>query len=180
MAVIPMITWVLAGSPACGLKKFETSLSDEATLPGTIGQPLPITGPEALGYKGGFNGLNLAQERNFQNNGVKPGDVDSITVISARLQGTKSIDDLGALLMSVELWVEGPTPDLPRKTIATITEFGAGSNAADFTVMSGFNLKPYAVAPSMKVGTNILLKQRPAFDTTLRTTIKLLVDIHLL
>lgn len=160
----------------CGaLDDFEHVLQDEASIPGSFFQ----TSPFALGYSGGFNDIQLSSSKSFQNAGVTPGDVDAIFVVSARLEGTKpQIDRLDVLLGRVEIHVEAP--GVEKRTIATIEEIPPNASAVDLTVAPDFNLKPYAVAPSMQVGADVTLKQAPALETTLRTTIVLHVDINLL
>jgi hypothetical protein len=163
-------------SAGCGLNKFDDTLTDEATIPGklmTMGQPFSLT------YSGGFqSGLDLSSEKTFQNNGVSPDKVDAIFVKKVHIEGTNpQIDRLDVILQSLTIWVEAP--NVPRQTIATGSDFPAMSSAADLMVMSQINLKPYAVSKSMKVGTDVVLKQQPAFSTTIKTTVTIEVDIHL-
>jgi hypothetical protein len=158
----------------CGLNKFKESVEDTATIPGTT----TLMQPFALGYMGGFNSLNLSQSKGFQNAGVTPSNVDAIFVESVHLEAMNpGVDDFGAILASVTLWVVAPS--VQKATIATQTGFPAGSSSADLMVVPNLNIKPFAVQPMMQVGADVVLKQHPAFNTTITTTVNLLVDIHL-
>ena len=71
--------------------------------------------------------------------------------------------------------------DMPAGTIKDITvdrkDFSAVYTLA---IDPGVNLQPYATAPTMKISTEIKLKQKPLFDTTVKTTVTLQVNINLL
>ena len=173
-AIAFIMVFAVLGSACGAIDEFDHTMQDEATIPGSYDQ----TGPFALNYSGGFNSVSLSQEKSFQNAGVEPGDVDSIKVTSVRLEGKNpQIDRLDVLLESVTIWIEAP--QLERKTIASGANFPQGSSATDLMVPD-VELQPYAEAPSMKVGADVVIKQEPLFDTTLRTTIVLHVDIDLL
>jgi hypothetical protein len=173
-AIAFILICAVLGAACSAIDEFDHTMQDEATIPGTYDQ----TGPFALNYGGGFNSVSLSQEKSFQNAGVEPGDVDSIKVTSVRFEGKNpQIDRLDVLLESVTIWVEAP--NLERKTIAMGANFPQNSTAVDLTVPD-VELQPYAEAPSMKVGADVIIKQKPLFDTTLRTTIVLHVDIDVL
>lgn len=169
---------LFAASACGGIDHFEHVMVDEATVPGSS----MINGPFSVQYGGDFNGVDLSKSESFSNNGVDPNDVDAIFVKAVRLEGTRpDVDRLNVILNSVVIWVQAP--DLPRVVVASSYNF-PNSNQASIEVVAAedgesINLKPYATAASMTVGTDINLKVQPAFDTTLRTTITLLVDINL-
>lgn len=161
----------------CGLDDFEQTLTDEASIPARVAGG----GKVDLRYGGRFGNLNLSKSESFSNKGVDPKDVDAIFVKSARIEGIKppapAQPRLDLLLESVELWVEAP--DQTRKVVASGRQFPPNSYVVDLEVSSDFNLKDYATAPSMTIGTNVILKTQPALDTTLRTTVTLLIDVNL-
>lgn len=169
---------LFAASACGGIDHFEHTMVDEATVPGSS----MINGPFSVQYGGAFNGVDLAKSESFSNNGVDPNDVDAIFIKAVRFEGTRpDVDRLDVLLNAAVLWVEAP--GLPRVTVASRYEFPS-SNQTTLEVVAGedgesINLKPYATAASMTVGTDINLKLQPAFTTTFRTTITLLVDINL-
>src|SRR5258708_19587955 len=82
---------------ACGLNKFDETLTDQASIPGTVGMGQPF----ALGYSGGFNSLDLSNDKTFQNNGVKPSQDAAIFAKSVHIEGpSPPISHLHALLNS--------------------------------------------------------------------------------
>lgn len=163
---------------ACGaLDQFEHTITDEATIPGMLSE-----GPFSPTFGMSFSGIDLSKSQSFANAGVGPGDVDAIYVKSVLVEGTHaSVDRLDVLFNSITLWVEAP--GVPRQTIATKYMFERSNQASldvsDDGMGMAINLKPYAVAASMSVGSDVNVKTKPAFETTLRTTIVLLVDINL-
>lgn len=155
----------------CGLDEFEVVLEDEATIPGTFGTGNPFQ----LNY-GTLGSLQLGSQREFVNNDVSPSDVDAIYVRSATVEGTEpQKDNLGVLLSKVELFVRAP--GLETRSIAEQSAFSSGPSAV-LNVDSALNLKPYATAPSMGVDVEVILKQQPLFQTTLKTRMVLFVDIN--
>ena len=162
------------GASGCGLADFQTTVSDEASIPGASDPPSPLGW---TGFTGSFASLNLSADKSFTNAGVKPSDVNSILVKSVHLAGADpGKDDLGAILESVTLSVEAP--GLAKTSFATISPLPSGYQA-DMTVDGSLNLKPYATAPTMTISAAMTLKQRPALQTTLETTITLVIDPHL-
>src|SRR5689334_8489314 len=90
-------TAALAGA-GCGLNKFDETVEDEATIPGSYMSPAPF----ALGFMGGFNSLDLSTQKGFKNAGVTPDKVDAIYVKSVHLEGSRpDIDRLDVILKSV-------------------------------------------------------------------------------
>lgn len=170
-----MLLCLPLGVGCAALDEFEHVMEDEATIPGTI----MMAGPFSLGYNGGFNDVRLSQEQSFQNAGVTPDDVDAIFVQEVHIEAKNpQIDRLDVILDSIELYVAAEGE--PTLTIATARDLAPMTTALDLTVDRTVNLKPYAVKPSMRVGANLVLKQKPLFETTLETTIRLLIDINLL
>lgn len=180
---------ILAG---CGsLDDFEEVIRDEATLP----RMQPSGTPLSADYGGSFADLELSQAKNFQNQGVEPGDVDAIFVKSIDLavdsgSNDDQIDRLGLYVDSVEIWVKSPNepkmtigrlPMAPDARTASLTiESAFAPNAAD---MDGTGLKPYAVDESMTVGADVVLTENGAgtfLNIKLITTMTLLIDVDIL
>lgn len=176
----------------CGsLDDFEEVITDEATLP----RMQPAGTPLSADYGGSFDGLKLSQARNFQNEGVEPGDVDAIFVKSIDVtvdsgSGNDTIDRLDLYVESVEIWVEAPgeakktigrLPMAPSDRSASLTiEPEFAPSAAD---MDGTGLKPYAVADSMTVGADVVLTENGSgtfLNIKLITTMTLLIDVDIL
>src|SRR5262245_25889765 len=76
-------------STACGIDQFDHTMEDTVTIPGTVTAGSPF----AVNYMGGFNMVDLSSSQSFANAGVKPGDVDSITVKSVHLEGAHPSTD---------------------------------------------------------------------------------------
>jgi len=164
---------VLAG---CGaLDDFEVSVSDEATIEGKF-----LNQPEGLSFGGSFGGLRLETTKQFTDQGADPSDVDAIFVKSITVEATNPAGiNLAPILSSVSLFVAAPGQ--PKLAIGTATlDANAQLKSLSLDAMTMTNLKPWAVAGPLTMSADIVLRQKPAFDTTLRTTVLLLVDINLL
>jgi hypothetical protein len=165
-------------SACAALDEFEEVLVDETTIPATS----PVASPFAPGFGGGFGGIELSKSRAFGDAGVSPSDVDAIFVRSVRIEadsgsGNLELDRLDRLLTSINLYVEAPGQE--RRVIAQLAAFPAAASA-DLLVETMLNLKPWAVAPSMSIGAELVLTRRPAVNVKLKTTVTLLVDVNLL
>jgi hypothetical protein len=168
-----LMAMAAASLSGCGIAKFETTIADQATIPGTF-QMAPL----GLGYGAAFNDLHLDTDKSFTNAGVKPSDVNTIFVKSVHVEATMpERDRLDVILASMKMFVEAPGVD--KQQIAWIDAFPMGA-AADLMVDSTINLKPYATAPSMKVSAEVVLKKAPLFPTTIKTIVTLAVDPHVL
>lgn len=183
-------TWIATSLLAptilsCGaLDEFEQTIVDETTIPFTQSAAAPW---QPSFNAGGFSNVNVSSLREFQNNGVEPGDVDAIYVKSATLDlatgaNDPAFDQLDNFIVSVELFVE--SPGLPRQVVAKKDMMPeTASTTLDITpgdMLPGVNLKPYATAPSMSFGAELRLKEQRGVNATLTTTVVLLVDINLL
>ncbi len=169
----------LTASTGCGLDDFEEEIIEEITIPASpmIGNPFDAEG------SAGLNNLQLSAAKNFQNQGVTPGDVDAIFVKSIRMEvvlpagAPDIVGHMDNYLTQVEFFVE--SPGVPRESLGTLDNVPM-ELSADLAVNTALNLKPYAVAESMKIGAEITLKQEPAINVTFRTILTLLIDINLL
>ncbi|MBI2377465.1 MAG: hypothetical protein HYV07_25920 [Deltaproteobacteria bacterium] len=172
------LVWALPLVPlfaGCGaLDDFETQIEDQATIPGTFGTGMPGT----LDFGGSFDSLQLSSNREFDNRGVDPSDVDAIFVKSVRVESTEPMRDrLDVLIDEITLVIEAP--GLDSRTLASKSELPMGPSV-ELDVDPTFNLKPYAVASSMSISATLTLKQQPTFTTTLRTIVTLAIDVNLL
>lgn len=170
---------------ACGaLDEFKQTIVDTTTIPFTQPAQAPFT-PSFSG--GGFSSVDVSNLQEFKNNGVSAGDVDAIWVESVTLDlstgaNNPAIDQLDNFIVSVQLFVEAP--GLPRQVVATKTMMPeTASTTLDITpgdMTPGFNLKPYAIAPSMSFGAQLMLKDPRGVNAQLTTTVVLVVDLNLL
>lgn len=165
---------------ACGgLDEFEEVIVEEATIrmtDGTAGAPF------APMYGAGFSNIDLSQAKTFNNEGLSPGDVDAIYVKSVQLEvstGANSpvVDRLDLYVERMEMTVEA---DGQAKTAFATLDPVPMATVADLDVPMDFDMKPYAVAPSMTVGASVMLKEPRGVVVTLKTTITLLIDVNIL
>lgn len=165
---------LLALASGCGaFDDFDVTLTDQATIPGNWILGVPNTLPYSS-----FGAVDLKASKEFANMGVSPGDIDAIFVKSVTIEGTEpQKDNLGVILESVTFFVEAP--GVERRQLATGMGFPQ-SYKADLTPDTMLNLKPYAEAASMKLDGQVKIKKQPLFDTTVKTTVVLHVDINLL
>lgn len=122
-----------------------------------------------------FVQFDIAQTEEFQNQGAKKSQIDSIYLTLLRLEITDppSGQDL-TFVESVEFYVEAE--GLDRVRVASGGPFEAGQTVTDLD-LDGVDLAPYATAPSMDITTEVT-GHRPANDTTIEGTIELLVDVN--
>ncbi len=168
------IAFTLAAA-GCGIDDFEFTIQDSATISGTAFQ---AGIPGALDYGAGFDSVKLETNKSFLDQGVSPDDVDGIFVKSVNIAGgNPEIDRLDVILESIKISVNAKGQ--PELIFASGSNFPSPSRAVDLETMTETNLKSYAVAGDMSVGAEIVIKTPPALQTTLNTTIDLLVDINL-
>ena len=190
---------------ACaGLDDFETEVTDEATIDGTY----LMNSPNSLNFGGQYSNLQLSATKEFQDQGIDPDDVDAIYITGITIEATTPEGArLDPIIRSIDFSVSAPgqstkligrsiVPDGELRVIELgspnasgcsdvqyVDEMSCQSNGGEW-LSSSFadmeNIKDYATADSMSVTANVELKQKPLFTTTLRTTIKLLIDINLL
>jgi hypothetical protein len=155
---------------ACGeLDQVDLTRSAEATIPGSAGAPpLEVSAIGAVGLSIGRDAL--AAE------GVDPDDVDSARLRALRIE-VVSGESLERWLSSVAFYVEAP--GLARVLVAQragIRDLPAGTTAVELET-TGVDLKPYLVAPTTSVTTEVS-GSAPASDTTLRATATIRVDVN--
>ena len=160
----------------CGaLDEFEEVIVDEALLPRQT-----TVGPFSPQFGGSLTNIDLSASREFRNNDVSPGDVDAIFVRSIVVEtdaGQPDLSNMSLYISRIEFYVEAD--GVERRTLGTLTDIPMATSAR-IPVDSDLNLKPYATAPSMRVGTNVDIHTQPFVNVTFRTTLTLLVDINLL
>ncbi len=164
-----------AGCDSVKLDTFTITRTGSADIPGGPGLPV-LSSVLSLG---GLNDMKFSDSQEFKNQGVKPSDVDSVTLSKLRLDVTKpaSGQDL-TFFKSVKFYAEGKDPAgaaLPRVLLASGGPFTAGQNGVDLT-LTHVELKPYLTAPSMSI-TSDVDGQPPKQDSTVRATISLRVDV---
>ena len=189
---------------ACaGLDDFKTEVTDEATIDGTY----LMNTPSSLNFGGQYGNLQLSATKDFQDQGIDPDDVDAIYITGIVIEAINPEGArLDPIIRSLDFSISAPgqaekligrsiIPDGELRIIELGSPTASGCSNAQYSyemscaangaqwLSSSFadmeNIKDYATADSMSVTANVELKQKPLFTTTLRTTIKLLVDINL-
>lgn len=181
----------LASSACSALDTFEEVIADEAVIPANRSSQTPFE----PSFANSFNAIDLSKSSGFDRNDVKPSDVDAIFVrrihvsMSVGLNSPDTLNRLDHAFESMLFYVEADGQD--RRTIAQLpipeansTAGGAvmpATAAVDLPVDTTLNLKPFVLAPNMRMGTELILKaDRPPFDITLKAEVTLLIDINLL
>jgi hypothetical protein len=149
------------------IDNFEVDVGAKATIPaGTVLDEL--IGVLAFDE---FQSISLTQE--LDNQGVSKDDVDSVRMISLALVIDGPAGANFDFLESIAFFAE--TEGQPRVLVAEIDPVPKGQTTLDL-VMSGVELKPYVVAPSMKLSTTTKGK-RPPQETMVSAAGVLDVDV---
>ncbi|HVK68609.1 MAG TPA: hypothetical protein VM694_29320 [Polyangium sp.] len=149
------------------LDNFEVDVGAKATIPpGTILEEL--LGVLAFDE---FQSINLTQE--LDNQGVTKEDIDSVRMISLALVIEGPAGANFDFIESIAFFAE--TEGQPKVLVAELDPVPKGKISLDF-VVSGAELKPYVVAPSMKLTTTTKGK-RPPQETRVSAAAVLDVDV---
>lgn len=165
-AVFCFALTLLAG---CGLASFDVPVSGSATIPGSplgalewVDQALPL--PE------GLTSISISDSKEFENEGARPGDVESVKLTSMKLQ-VREGDDLD-FLEKVSFFAA--TEGKPEILIAEGT-IPKGARSVNLRTTDA-ELKGYALARKMTVtakGTG----RPPLHDTTLEVKANFFVEV---
>mgnify|MGYP006906266911 CR=1 FL=1 len=165
-------TLMLGAWVACGnatLAHIELEGKDEVTVSGgSIIEDL-------LGDLGfdGFTNMNLADSEKLKNQGVEPGDIKDVRLVSFELETLSPKDGDLSFLSTVEIWVE--SPGLEPVLIAEAVEFPKGTKVVSFDVMD-VDLTDFVVSESMTLTTEIEANS-PKDDTRIRASYLLDVGV---
>ena len=156
-------TLLLGAWVACGgrtLTHIELDGSDTALVEqGTVVEALVGN----LGF-GGFTAMNVTTDQRLQNQGVEPGDISMVQLISFELEVLDPANGDLSFLQDFEVWVEAP--GLEPVKIAEYDGFAAGQTLASFDVFD-VDLTAYVVSESMTLRTSVDAN-RPEDDTLLQ------------
>ncbi|MRG96726.1 hypothetical protein [Polyangium spumosum] len=149
------------------LDNFEVDVAAKATIPaGTVLDELL----GVLAFEE-FQSINLTQE--LDNQGVTKDDVDSVRMISLALVIDGPSGANFDFLESLAFYAE--TEGQERVLVAELAPVPKGQTSIEL-VMSGAELKPYVVAPSMKL-TTAAKGKRPPQETRVTAAAVLDVDV---
>jgi hypothetical protein len=116
--------------------------------------------------------IDLTNE--LKNQGVTKEDVDSVRLLRFTLSIEGPPGATFDFLDSLTFYIE--TDGVPRAVLARLPAVPAGATQLTLDIEEGLELKPYVVAPSMKI-TSEVKGTRPEQDTTVRADLTLDVDV---
>lgn len=122
----------------------------------------------------GFDSIDLSQE--LQNQGVTKDDVDSVKLTSFTLTIEAPPGQTFDFLDSLAFFAE--SKGLDKVQIASLNPVPKGKSKLTLDVNGDVDLKPYVVAPSMTVSSEVD-GSRPDNDTTVAASVVLDVDVHI-
>lgn len=125
-----------------------------------------------LGFRD-FDDVKVRSSAEWNNSGINPEDVDSVTIDRLRMRVKSPSDSDLAYLTHVVFYAEAPNQ--PKVKIAERNGFPSGTRDIDFDV-SGVELKPYVTADSMRISSEMTAAGCPAKEQTIETTITFSVD----
>lgn len=120
-----------------------------------------------------FQRIDLSAE--FENQGVTKDDVDAVHIVHFTLRIESPADGSFDFLRSASFFAE--TDGQPRVLIAKLDEVPRGARELSMDVIDGVALKPYVVAPSMRITSEARVSGRPDEETTVAADVLLDVDI---
>ncbi|APR85778.1 Hypothetical protein A7982_11127 [Minicystis rosea] len=153
------------------LDNFDVSVTGKVTIPAAT--VLDTVLANALGFAG-FDKIDFSQS--FANQGVTKDQVDSVHLTAFGLVITAPADGNFDFLDSLSFTVEADGQDSVE--IARIDSVPKGQNRIDLDVSSDVDLKPYVVAPSMRIRGEAK-GSRPMSETELTAGAVFDVDIHI-
>ncbi len=127
-----------------------------------------------LGFEA-FTQMNIVAAEELQNQGVEPGDISSVQLVSFELEVTAPDSGDLSFFESFSVWVEAP--GLEPVLIADTEDFSEGSRVVSFDVYD-VDLTDYVVSESMTLSTDIVAG-RPAEETVVKATYLLDVGVTL-
>lgn len=150
------------------IDNFEVAVGGKGTIPkGTLIDELLASLELAE-----FQSIDLTNE--LKNQGVTKDDVDSVRLLSftIAIEGPPgaTFDFLDSITFSIR------TEGAPTRVLARLAAVPAGATELTLEVEPDVELKPYVVAPSMTITSEVKGK-RPDQDTTVRADLTLDVDV---
>jgi hypothetical protein len=161
----------LVGLTMCAnLNNIDVSAGGKATIPkSTLIDKL--LGSVAFG---GFDSVDFTTE--FKNQGVTKGDVDAVHLKTMTLDVESPDTGSFDFIQSVHFFAQAD--GLDKVEIASIDSIPKGKKHLDLIVNASADLKPYVVAPSMRILSEVQ-GARPDQDTTVAASVVLDVDVHI-
>jgi hypothetical protein len=155
----------------CGDGLFTFSVAEEAELVVEQGTVLETLVGD-LGF-GEFVSMDITANQGFANQGVEPGDISEVELVSFSLSASEPDGADLSFLDSVELFVEAP--ELPRVRVAVAEAFPVGQPTVAFGV-DPIDLAPYVVSRSMTLSAEVE-GRRPDQDITVVAAFELDIGV---
>lgn len=125
-----------------------------------------------LGFEA-FTQMNVVAAEELQNQGVEPGDISSVLLVSFELEAEQPANGDLAFFDSVSVYVEAP--GLQPVLLAEATDFPEGEPVVSFDVYD-VDLTEYVVSESMTLSTDIVAG-RPTEETVVKASYLLDVGV---
>jgi hypothetical protein len=116
---------------------------------------------------GQFSDIQFDDTQEFENQGVEREDVESVHLTDLKMRVKSPEGKDMSYLSRVTFFAEAD--GVERVQVGDQTSFPAGAGTVSFT-LSGAELKPYVVAPSMRITTEVSADGCPSEDQTLEIT----------
>ncbi|MEL6345847.1 MAG: hypothetical protein AAFV53_22240 [Myxococcota bacterium] len=173
MKMRPWMTVGLFGLCGCSgtLTYIEIDFRDAVTVEGG-GLLSELVG--ALGFDG-FTSMDLTDAQELQNQGVEPGDIQDVQLVTFQLTATSPSGADLSFINTMDVFASAP--DLNEVQVASQDTFPAGQAQVDFTI-SALDLTEYVVSESMTLSTDVNGNQ-PVDDTEIEAYVVLDVGVTL-
>lgn len=140
----------------------------------TIAKATPLeTLVSSVGF-GDFVSMDLTTASELENQGVAPGDINSVRLVLFDLAVTSPADGDLSWIDSLELWVEAP--DLPRVLVASQSDFPAGEALVSFD-LEDVDLTDYVVSEAMTLETEVEGRRPDNEDHDVLATFALRIEV---
>ncbi len=148
------------------LKHFEIEVSGSTVIAGSslIDEVLDTVGFD------GFTEVDITANEELQNQGVAPGDISTVALVTFELEAKDGDRDL-AFLESMEIYASAP--GLDTILVASQDDFPEGQAVVAFE-LEDVDLVDYAVSESMTLTTEVTA-EAPDDDTTVKASV--LIDV---
>lgn len=123
----------------------------------------------------GFDGFDLSQSQQFENQGYSKDQVDSVHMLELNLRIVEPANASFDFLDSIRFYAEAE--GLPRVLVAELAVVPDGVTELQLDVETSVELQPYVVAPSMTLTTEAT-GVRPAEETTVEAEAIFDVDVN--
>jgi hypothetical protein len=123
----------------------------------------------------GFDGFDLSQSQQFENQGYSKDQIDSVHMLELNLRITDPADANFDFIDSIRFYAEAE--GLPRVLVAELADVPDGVTTLALDVKSSVELRPYVVAPAMTLTTEAT-GVRPPEETTVEAEAIFDVDVN--